>query len=146
MNGIATFQTGLPLAISTQNTSRAGNSVLRPNNNGHSAKLGGSVESRLSKYFDTSVFSQPAPFTFGNTGRTLPDVRAPGARNLDLSLFKSFAIVERLSVQLRAETFNLLNTPRFGTPDSVLSDAAFGVIAAQANSPRQIQFGLKLLF
>jgi hypothetical protein len=146
MNGIATFVTGLPLAITTQNTSRAGNSVLRPNNNGHSAKLGGSVESRLSKYFDTSVFSQPAPFTFGNTGRTLPDVRAPGTRNIDLSLFKSFAIVERMSLQFRAETFNLLNTPRFGNPDSVLSDAAFGVISAQANSPRQIQFGLKLLF
>jgi hypothetical protein len=51
-----------------------------------------------------------------------------------------------MSLQFRAETFNLLNTPRFGNPDSVLSDAAFGVISAQANSPRQIQFGLKLLF
>ena len=74
VNGIVAMQTGQPLAITTQNTSGAGNASLRPNNNGHSAKLDTPIESRLNKYFNTSVFSQPAPFTFGNTGRALPDV------------------------------------------------------------------------
>src|SRR5215471_10356333 len=37
VNGILSLQTGMPLALSTQNTSNAGGAVLRPNNNGHSA-------------------------------------------------------------------------------------------------------------
>jgi hypothetical protein len=146
LNGIGTFQTGQPLALTTQNTSGSGSNVLRPNNNGTSAALSGPVESRLNRYFNTSVFSQPAAFTFGNTGRTLPDVRGPGIRNLDFSLFKNFRLIERLSLQFRAEAFNFLNTPRFGTPNTNWSAAQFGVISTQVNDPRQLQFGLKLLF
>lgn len=146
VNGITTFQTGLPLALTTQNTSHAGNSAERPNNDGQSAALGGSVESRLNEYFNTAVFSQPAPFTFGNTGRTLPDVRAPGERNFDFSLFKDFRPLERLSLQFRAEAFNVLNTVQFAAPNQVLSNVQFGVISSQANSPRQLQLALKLLF
>jgi hypothetical protein len=146
INGITTFAKGLPLVITTQNTSGAGNAALRPNNNGHSAKLDTPVESRLNRYFDTSVFSQPAPFTFGNTGRVLPDVRVPGTKNFDFSLFKNFPVVERVSLQLRAEAFNLLNSPQFGRANSNLNNAQFGVISSQANSPRQMQFALKLLF
>jgi hypothetical protein len=146
VNGIANYQTGLPLALSTQNSSGSGSAVLRPNNKGQSAALSGSVESRLAGYFNTSVFSQPAPFTFGNTGRTLPDVRAPGVRNYDVSLFKSFHLVERISVQFRAEAFNLANRVQFAAPNTTLSSAQFGVISTQANLPRQIQFGVKILF
>src|SRR5207247_5552256 len=47
MNGIASLQTGLPLAIAAQNTSEAGNAGPRPNNVGKSAKLEGPIESRL---------------------------------------------------------------------------------------------------
>jgi hypothetical protein len=146
VNGIANFSTGLPVAVTTQNTSGAGSAALRPNNNGHTAKLDGPVESRLTRYFDTSVFSQPAPFTFGNTGRVLPDVRIPGAKNFDFSIFKNFRILERLSMQVRAEAFNLMNTPQFGRPNSSANVPNFGVISGLANSPRQLQFGLKLLF
>ena len=146
INGITAFQTGLPLAITAQNNSGAGNAAERPNNKGQSAKLDGAVETRLNKYFDTSVFSAPAPFTFGNTGRVLPDVRTPGPRNFDCSLFKNFAIHERLSAQFRAEAFNVRNSPQFGRPNSNQNNNQFGVISSQANSPRQLQFGLKLLF
>jgi hypothetical protein len=144
VNGIMTLQSGMPLALSTQDTSHAGGAVLRPNSNGQSAALGGSVESRLNEYFDTSVFSQPAPFTFGNTGRTI-NVLGPGPHNLDFSAFKNFHIKERANLQFRAEFFNFTNTPTFGMPDVVLSDTTFGRISS-AGSPRQMQFALKLLF
>jgi len=146
VNGIVSAQSGQPLNLTTQNTSRAGNALLRPNNNGRSARLTGPVQPRLSRYFDTTAFSQPAPFTFGNTGRTLPDVRGPGLRSWDFSLFKNFHVVEGVSVQFRAEAFNLSNTPAFGFPNMVASAPQFGVINSQANDPRQVQFGLKLLF
>ncbi|MBV9083533.1 MAG: hypothetical protein JOZ62_12715, partial [Acidobacteriaceae bacterium] len=146
INGILTFARGLPLALTTQNTSGSGSNVLRPNNNGQSAALGGAVESRLNRYFNTSVFSQPAPFTFGNLSRTLPDVRAPGVRNLDFSLFKNVPVRERVTLQIRAEAFNALNTPRFGAPNTTYSAAQFGIVSTQVNSPRQLQFAAKLLF
>jgi hypothetical protein len=93
------------------------------------------------------VFSQPAAFTFGNTGRTLPDVRGPGTRNLDFSLFKNFRIVaEKVSLQFRAEAFNLFNTPIFGFPNQGQNSPTFGQITTQANTPRQLQMALKLVF
>ncbi len=144
VNGIMTLQSGMPLALSTQNTSDAGGAVLRPNNNGQSAALSGSDVSRLNEYFNTAVFSQPAPFTFGNTGRTI-NVLGPGVHNLDFSAFKNFHIRERANLQFRAEFFNVTNTPAFGLPDQVLSDTTFGRITS-AGSPRQTQLALKLLF
>ncbi|HTM47356.1 MAG TPA: TonB-dependent receptor [Bryobacteraceae bacterium] len=146
MNGIVTLQTGDPLALTTTNSSNSGNNVLRPNSKGQSAALPGSVKDRLNKYFDTSAFTQPAPFTFGNVSRTLPDVRGPGAKNLDFSLFKNFALVERMSLQFRAEAFNLTNSPSFADPNQNFNAVAFGQITGTSNSARQVQFGLKLLF
>jgi len=92
------------------------------------------------------VFSQPAAYTFGNVGRTLPDVRGPGARNLDLALFKSFRFREKLTAQFRGEAFNATNTVKFSNPNVTRSSNQFGIISNQANSPRQMQVGLKLLF
>jgi hypothetical protein len=104
------------------------------------------VQDRLNAYLDTSVYSQPAAFTFGNLARFLPDVRNDMVRNWDLSLFKQFQVTEGSLVQFRAEFFNAFNTPRFGSPNTSVTSAAFGVINSQANAPRQIQFALKFLF
>jgi hypothetical protein len=104
------------------------------------------VEDRLNKYFNTSDFSQPATFTFGNMSRTSGYLRTPGLRNFDLSLFKQFALTERIKTELRGEAFNAFNTPSFSGPDTGVTNATFGVISAQANSPRQLQIALKILF
>jgi Carboxypeptidase regulatory-like domain/TonB dependent receptor len=144
--GITTLQRGKPLALTTatNNTNSLGGGS-RPNNNGHSAGLDSS-ERTISRWFNTSVFSQPDPFTFGSTGRLLPDVREDGIRNFDFSTQKNFAIREKLRVQFRGEMFNLFNTPQFGRPGTVFGNPTFGVVSTQANTPRQIQLGLKLLF
>lgn len=146
VNGITTFQTGTPLSISASNTAGLFNPKTRPNNNGKSGKLSGPVHQRLDRYFDTSVFSQPAPFTFGNLGERLPDIRSDGIRNFDLSVFKEFTPVERMRVQFRAEFLNAFNTPRFGGPNTSVTSSSFGAISSQANAPRQTQFGLKFLW
>ena len=147
VNGIYTAQTGFPISVTAQNTcTNCGVNTLRPNNNGQSAELSGPVSQRLNRYFDTSVFSQPAPFTLGNTGRTLPDVRGPSSENIDLSLFKMFRPTERMTVEFRAESFNILNQVVFGMPNTTLNSNQFGAISSQANGPRTIQFGLKVLF
>src|SRR5260370_24949141 len=136
----------MPLALhtATNNTSSYGGGS-RPNNNGHSAYLDPSQRA-LNRWFNTSVFSQPDPFTFGNTGRLLPDMREDGIKNFDFSTQKNFALSEKLRLQFRGELFNIFNTPQFGRPGTSLGNPTFGIISSQANSPRQIQFGLKVLF
>jgi len=49
-------------------------------------------------------------------------------------------------VEFRAEMFNFTNTPVFSPPGQNYGNAQFGVVSAQANSPRQLQFGLKLYY
>jgi hypothetical protein len=146
-NGITTAQRGVTLGLNTAvNQSNSFNvSSTRPNNNGSSAKLNGDVESRLSQYFNTAVFSQPSAFTFGNVSRTLPDVRAPNYFSSDLSLIKNTQIVERLRVQFRAEAFNAFNHPNFGGPGTTFGNSSFGTISS-ASDGRTLQLALKLLF
>ena len=147
VTGIMTLQTGIPLAPSTSDTALSGNGgVLRPNNNGTSALLSGSVESRLNGYFRTDVFSQPALYTFGNAPRTLPDVRGPGSHNLDFAIYKEVQIKERYHLRIRGEAFNLNNTPEFENPDMNLQSSTFGRILTQRNQPRQIQVSMRLSF
>lgn len=145
VNGIATFQSGTPLGLRTsvnQTNSFGGGS--RPNNSGQSAALDGPTVDRLGRYFDTSVFSQPPAFTFGNTGRTLPDVRQPGTANLDFSVIKNTRLHERTSLQFRAEFFNFTNHPAFGSPGTTFGTSSFGVIGS-AGDARIVQLGLKLI-
>jgi hypothetical protein len=146
VNGITTIQSGPPLGLSTsvnQTNSFGGGS--RPNTSGKSAQLGGPIVDRLNWYFDTSVFSQPPAFTFGNTPRTLSDLRAPGSVNFDFSILKDIPLVGRASAQLRAEAFNLLNRPNFGPPGTTFGTSSFGVISSVSDA-RVIQFGVKLLY
>jgi hypothetical protein len=92
------------------------------------------------------VFSQPAPFTLGNVGGYLSDLRTERVNNTDLSLFKEFFPRESLRVQFRAEFLNAFSRVLFSGPNTSVTSPSFGVIGSQANSPRQLQFGLKILF
>jgi len=146
ITGIFTAQTGIPIGLTAQNSTGSLGGGQRPNSTGISAELTGRTQDRLSRFFDTSQFTQPAPFTFGNVARTLPDVRGPGLVSLDASLGKTFGLTERVRMQFRAEAFNLTNTPVFGLPGTALGNATFGVITSQANLPRQLQLALRLDF
>ncbi|MBI1899099.1 MAG: hypothetical protein HYS04_21575 [Acidobacteria bacterium] len=108
--------------------------------------MDGPAQSRLTKWFDTSVFTQPAPFTFGTASARIHDVRSHGIRNFDLSLFKEFAPLEKMRVQFRLEALNAFNTVQFGNPNTSVTSSSFGRVTSQANAPRQLQVGLKFLW
>ncbi len=99
------------------------------------------------EWVSRAPFLQLNPVTqagqFGNEGRNV--VRGPGIEDVDLSLFKYFAIDESRRVQFRAECFNLLNHPNFGLPENDLESPAFGQIL-QAGPPRLLQLALKFIF
>jgi len=147
LNAIVLIQSGTPLAITNSpNTSGSLGGTQRPNSKGFSANKSGPVQSRLDQFLDPSAFSAPEPFSHGNVGRTLPDVRGPRNSNLDLSLFKTFAVREKARLQFRAEFFNALNTPVFALPNQAFGARNFGAITAQQNSPRQTQLALRVTF
>jgi len=94
-------------------------------------------------WFNTSVFSQPAQYQYGNAGRGL--VEGPGFINLDLSLHRDFRIHERARLQFRADAFNATNHTNFNLPGLSYGTASFGVVGS-AFTPRDIQLGLKFAF
>jgi hypothetical protein len=149
LNGIATFAAGQPVVVGNSVSTVSG--ATRPHNIGRSAKKTGRVQDRLDGYFDTSVFTAPGPYEFGSAPRTLPDVRADGPQNFDISFFKSFHITERVRLQFRSEFFNIFNTPQFAAPgsdglSSNFGTRPFGRIFLTRNNPRDIQFALRLIF
>jgi hypothetical protein len=147
LNSIVSVQSGTPLVISnTPNTARALGGGQRPNSDGFSAAKSGRIQDRLESYMDAEAFSVPEPFTFGNVGRTLPDVRGPRYSNVDLSVAKTFPVRENIDLQLRGEIFNAFNTPIFGLPNQAFGNRQFGTITSQANDPRQVQLALRLVF
>jgi hypothetical protein len=154
VNGIATFQSGYPIQLQSPDLSNSFGGYSRPVSVGQSGKLTGPAQDRLNEWFDTSAYTLPEPFTFGNLSRSLPDVRTHGINNFDFAVFKNtrFGPDERLGLQFRTEFFNLFNRTEFGYPDTkccrppVGDNPKFGVVSSQANFPRLIQFALRFVF
>ncbi len=144
ISSLPSFISGDPLGISSAtNTTDSQGGGQRPNWNGQDAALS---HHTVAKWFNTSDFSTPAPFTFGNTPRTFGNVRSDWIRNIDISLQKNSRLPGHLSLQLRIDAFNMDNTPTFAPPDTSFGDPTFGVVSAQQNLPRSIQLGVKLLY
>jgi len=146
--GVITLQTGRPFTVALLpefDNSNTGISNLgflgndRPNLVGQ-AKLDNPTPDR---WFNTAAFAFPPFGNFGNSGRNIVD--GPSFKNVNFSLVKNTAIKEKLTVQFRTEFFNLFNHPNFGLPDNFAGSPSFGRVLS-AESPRHIQFGLKLLF
>jgi Carboxypeptidase regulatory-like domain/TonB dependent receptor-like, beta-barrel len=153
IDGVTIFQSGFPLVFSNSSPNyvtlfSAGsrpNSVAGCNK---SAPVGGSA--KLGEWFNTTCFSAPADFTFGNEPRTDSTLRGDGVKNFDFSLFKRtrFGPDEKLGVEFRAEFFNLFNRTQFAPPNASLGSATFGQVTSTfpGTNPRLIQFGLKFAF
>jgi hypothetical protein len=145
VNGIVTFSSGSPLQmLTTGNTSFSFGGGQRPDSTGRNAALDNPT---LERWFDTSAFTLPAQYTFGNMGRMHPSLRSDFVELFDFSIFKRFQVSgERVSLELRGEFFNVLNHPVFGSPNTTVGNALFGRVTGTANAPRQTQLALKLLF
>jgi hypothetical protein len=66
---------------------------------------------------------------------------------MDFSVFKNFAMGERVNMQFRAQFYNITNTPQLSQPDGNLTDGNFGTITSTLlDAERQIEFGLRFTF
>src|SRR5881396_3575395 len=153
-NGIVTAQSGFPITplIGFNNSGTGDGGVVDVPNLNPNFK-GPVILGRVDHWFDPRAFTVPLAGTFGNAGRST--FRGPGLFNLDTSLFKRIPIRESVTLQFRAEAFNVLNHVNFAFPNQVVfqgnsanygySESA-GEITNTATASRQIQFALKLLF
>ena len=143
LSSVSTFQSGQTLSVSASNNVTTSN---RPNVvPGVSDTV---ANPTLAKWFNTAAFSVPAPFTYGNASRTIPNVMGPRLINEDLALYKDFTIKERYVMDLRGEAFNLMNRPDFGNPGTNASVPTFGVISSTlvAPLPRNLQVSMRFTF
>ncbi len=150
INGIATLLSGFPFTPQVgANYSGDGDTRNPDRPSLNPAFTGPVVLGSPSQWFNPAAFVRPTPGTYGNLGRSVYE--GPGLANADVSVTKLTTIRESVSLQFRAEFFNLLNRSNFGTPNATVFSGATlngsaGLITTQATFPRQIQFGLKLVF
>jgi hypothetical protein len=104
---------------------------------------GGSNNSKVARYFDTSAFASPAAGTFGTAGRNI--LTGPGLENFDAGLFKDIPVRENKRFQIRWQVFNSLNRANFLNPNASFASSNFGRILT-AGSPRIMQLALRFYF
>jgi hypothetical protein len=82
---------------------------------------------------------------FGTAG--IHSLRGPGLINPSLSVGRTFAFTERFGMVLRAEAFNLTNTPQFSNPNASATGGGFGTISGVTqNSNRELRFSDRVNF
>jgi hypothetical protein len=99
-------------------------------------------------YFNTSAFTLAPQYTYGNAPRTLP-CKGPGFENSDLSINKTFSLIEGTSFEFRAEALNAFNTPEFAQPNITIptaSSTSTGAITGGLGFARILQIGGRLTF
>ena len=103
---------------------------------------------------------QANPLIPGNAPAYMDQVRTDGARNIDVSIYKTFKLTETKALRFDISSYNLFNKPQFGYPSmpdlsSLANDIAsgnvvnpnnFGTVTNTVNTPRQFQFGARFTF
>lgn len=139
ISGINSIQTGVPLTITVPaDRAGVGSTVQRPD---IVAPI--TTDNMLRRWFSTESFASPALGTFGNAGRSI--LRGPGINNWDVSFSKRTQLAESVTLQFRAEFFNLLNYTQYSGVGTSLGAATFGQVTS-ARDPRITQLGLRLQF
>ncbi|MBL8240633.1 MAG: TonB-dependent receptor [Bryobacterales bacterium] len=120
LNAIWTAAAGTPFSVSASGTSlnAPGSSQRADQVKPTVAKLGGA--GRGQSYFDPLAFRPVTERRFGTAG--FNSISGPGIDNVDVGLFREFAVTERIKVQFRAEAFNFTNTPHFANPGANVSN------------------------
>jgi hypothetical protein len=187
VNWLAALQGGQPITLSCPNGTTSGTNCNDLKVPGQSQDLGLRTKTdpttgkiNLFWFGNPAAFNQPCQL--GPNGQLLSPLTptgcvplsglsilgdrpgtsyGPGFHRLDFSAFKGFQISDRISMQFRAEFFNILNHPNFNAPNfggngviaiggsGNFTNAAFGQIGSTRDAPydpRQIQFALKLYY
>lgn len=159
---VQAWHTGEPFSLSEGDQADLGNNFDAPRPN----VVGGCniyANQSVHQWYNPACFTPSAYGTLGNMGRNA--LTAPGFVNTDFGVMKNTKINERISIQIRAELFNIFNHPNFyfpsgttvfnpgsaqtnyqATPNATAGQITSLVGTAVTGAARQTQFSLKLLF
>lgn len=150
LNGILTYQSGQPFNIGcpTATSDFGCNALWLPGQDPYAGPH------NQNQWLNPAAFAQPPAATqIGQTDYTPlgggPQMlRGPSFTVLDSSIFKRFSVAERKELEFRAEAFNTLNNPQFGTPGQLNfnNKSNFSKITGLRNNPRLLQLSLKFYF
>jgi hypothetical protein len=155
--GLETWHTGFAFTAVANAETISENNNVPPIFNGDTAALktnihnvSGSIQLFANQAAAIGAFSAPTGLTAGSRN----NLRGPRYSNVNMSLNKHFPIHERLTMEFRAEAYNLFNHANFDLPGvagvsigsaDITNPGQFGVITTTAD-PRQMQFSLRLDF
>jgi len=152
LNAIVSLQTGIPFNVTAPDTSSTGgNHAFYPDCVGDPF-AGASTNPKdyaggnsPGFFINRAAFAQPAPGAFGTCRPRM--FHGPGSENVDLSLFKGFALGDQMRIELRGEFFNAFNHANFANPSADYSSpGSFGKVTATVGNPREIQLAAKFYF
>jgi hypothetical protein len=154
-SGITTYQAGTPMIITASgcNTPNGGTCMPSltvgytgsPRINGGWGRKNTALTSY--SYIDAAAFTVPAAYTLGNAPRSYAyGLRNPGGYDEDVSLRRAFGIWERMKFTLEVSAYNVDNHVNFSAPSTTVGSTSFGVVSAQANSPRDLQASARIDF
>jgi hypothetical protein len=141
MSGILSARSGSWLTVTTgRDIAATGISAQRLNqtlDDPYGAKT-------LDNYLNPSAFAYPTDGTLGN--HVLNSIAGPGYWTVDLAVSRVVPLAGTRNIELRLESFNLLNNFNWGNPVTIYDQATFGKIQSMAGSPRIMQLAAKFEF
>jgi hypothetical protein len=144
---VQSYSSGFPLGVTTGAAPLPiFNGSNRPNVTGadwRAPSAGDEFDPLVDRYLNRAAFSAPIG-QLGNAPRRNSDVRRPWNLNENVSIAKTITVNNDLRLDVRVEAFNLLNRTVWGEPNTDFNNTNFGLITTTANTPRQMQLGLKL--
>ncbi|MBS1850914.1 MAG: TonB-dependent receptor [Acidobacteria bacterium] len=142
LSGVVNLESGSYFTPTWGDTSHYGSPItLRPDRNGS----GRVSNPNRNLWFDPTVFSQPADFTYGNSGKGI--LMGPGFATTDLSVTKGFSIRESMKLQLRWDAYNLFNRTNLSNPAATVDQpSTAGKIFGIVDYMRRMQIGAHLTF
>ncbi|HEX5230042.1 MAG TPA: hypothetical protein VFW44_20155, partial [Bryobacteraceae bacterium] len=167
LSGVTSWHTGVNFSLGEGDQADLGNTfdAERPNFTPNAPGCNNNVYGgqNPSQWFNESCFQASTYGTVGNLGRNV--MKGPGYAETDIGITKNTRITERLSLQFRAEMFNIFNHPNFSVPDGTIINAGVGDVGANTSYSaagaqitslvgsgglpgvaRQTQFSAKLVF
>jgi hypothetical protein len=156
LSGLQNYQSGYPLYVTSSLSIGLLQGAERANYvGGPGVNPAWKGDPNAAPYINPAAFARPAPFTFGNSGKELPYLRAPAGLSEDITLAKTFPLFkEGRQLEFKASAFNIGNRVILGGTggnggkgiDLNVEDSTFGRFTSQANSARQVQLSLRLVF
>jgi hypothetical protein len=153
-SGIITYNSGLPFTATTSNLDLAGLGLINANPTARvnvTCDPNANAPHTVLQYFNTACFQLNPSNTATGLSNGVPNeqrglINGPPTKRVDFTMKKEVRFRENITLQLRAEVFNIFNHTNFRSFVSTnVTSLSFGQIGG-FRDPRNMQFGAKLSF